>query len=109
MIIPFALAAAAVCTPTTPSQLHKLVANADATELVFFASWCGDCRSHLTKPHHGATLLVAAFDEKPLAEKTLDALKVATRCVFDVGIAEHYGVKFVPQSIKITKTGQKLP
>lgn len=90
------------CPPTDVKALQQLIATHKPKKLMFFSSWCSDCLSHLKSSEAEGVILVAAFDKQQKAEKTLDKLKIRARvCVFDNGLARHYGIKTVPAEVQL--------
>lgn len=90
---------AADCPPMTMEEYRARYAAAPPPRLVFFSSWCGDCKEHLVAKHPPGTLFVATFDEKERAERAMAAFQPDGKCVLDSGIAKAFGVKVVPAEI----------
>ena len=95
------------CPPLDAEGLTKLTAGAERTDLVFFASWCGECAEHLRSLPPGA-VVVAAFDERGTAEAALGKLGIQAPCYTDAGVAERLGVKAVPAEVTVGPGGRKL-
>lgn len=92
--------------PLTSSNLRELASVRDETTLVFFASWCSDCKRSLLQPRPAGSVAIATFDEKDAAEAVIAALGVQLPCYLDDGVAADFGVKSVPATKVVDRTGR---
>lgn len=106
LLASLAFAVAASCPPLALAELSQHLRSQADTQIVFFASWCGDCRANLSKPYPDSTLFVAAFDEPDAAAQVIERFRPGAKCFTSRGIAEHYGVKSLPHSIMLAPDGQ---
>jgi len=93
------------CPPLNRTTLAKRLANGKPIRLVFFATWCSDCASHLqdaAEATSGEVLAIAVFDTQAKVEKTLGRLGLSVPCAMDDGLARTLGVKVVPAERVIT-------
>lgn len=102
------LAMAASCPPLQLEQLGQHLRPKSETQIVFFASWCGDCRVSLSKSYPDGTLFVAAFDDPSAAAQVIARFRPGATCFTSDGIAEHYGVKALPHSIILAPNGEAV-
>ena len=85
---------AVTCPPITFEGLKERFAGR-SVHLIFFASWCASCQSHLAEYPKNA-VFIATFDEQRRAEAVINHFGVDAPCFTDVDIASHYGIKAVP-------------
>jgi hypothetical protein len=91
------------CPPLNRDGLAQILAKRPVRKLIFFASWCGECRSHLLTSDPSADILIAAFDEQSTAEQVVSRLKIKTPCYSDQGLTAHFHVRSVPFEIHTPK------
>lgn len=103
-----ALAAAILCATLGPANVQAALGGRPKTEVVFFASWCAECREHLEKAKAPNAIVVATFDEKDAAEKVVAKLGVKAPCFVDDGLAKELGVKSVPATLVLDAQGKKV-
>ena len=89
------------CPSASLETLKTQFAGKGETEIIFFATWCSECASHIKAPHGPDTILVSTFDEKGRAEKVLKSLGVRTPCYTDDGLSEALGVREVPAKRRV--------
>lgn len=89
------------CPSASLETLKTQLAGKGETEIIFFATWCSECASHIKAPHGPGTILVSTFDEKGRAEKVLKSLGVTTPCYTDDGLSEALGVREVPAKRRV--------
>jgi len=89
------------CPAASMASLKAELAGKGERELIFFATWCSECASHIKKPHGSETILVSTFDEKGRAEAVLKRLGIETPCFTDDGIAQSLGVREVPAQRRV--------
>lgn len=106
MSILIAMALATTCPVVTPKDLPQYLRRTGDTKIVFFASWCADCRDSLAVSHPDGTLFISAFDEKAAAEKVINRFRPSAACFTGDGIAEHYRIKYLPAVITVGPDGQ---
>ncbi len=95
--------ATAACPPLSRDGLAQLLAKRPIRKLVFFASWCGECRSHIVAADPKTDVLIAAFDEQKAAERVLARLELNVTCFTDQGLTSAFGVRSVPYEILAPK------
>lgn len=91
--------AAQLCPLLNQEGLAKLARERGPLKLVFFASWCGECLTHLRQAQDKNTLLIAAFDEKKAAERVIAKLAPRSECYLDDGLAAAFKVDGVPATV----------
>lgn len=91
--------AAQSCPTLNQVGLAKLARERGPLKLVFFASWCGECLTHLRQAQDKNTLLIAAFDEKKAAERVIAKLAPRSECYFDDGLAAAFKIDGVPATV----------
>lgn len=83
----------------------------EVREIKFFASWCQECKSHLStlskSGNHTSTILVALWDKKKNAESVLSYFGLKSACYIDENqlIAKYFKVKKVPFSVNLPNKG----
>ncbi|MDQ3231837.1 MAG: hypothetical protein M3Q07_08460 [Pseudobdellovibrionaceae bacterium] len=89
------------CRPVNITEFREATQKSP-NRVVFFASWCSSCASHITADRIQDTIFVASADTKPKADKVLqvylkDRASAAT-CFFDKdeSIAQAFGVRNLP-------------
>jgi thiol-disulfide isomerase/thioredoxin len=100
-----AMALAAACPTLAPAQLKDHLRPEGDTKLVFFASWCSDCRESLGKEQPPGTLFIAAFDEREAAEKVIARFRPDATCFTSDAIAEQFRVKSLPAVVTVGPDG----
>ena len=95
------LGLAAVCENATFDELKSKLKGKGELNLVFFASWCISCKPHLQAQHDSNVVFIAAFDEKPRAEKVLSSFGLTNPCFIGDDITNSLGIRGVPASKKI--------
>lgn len=99
----------AECEPIKAEEFSRFVSDKKPEEIVFFASWCGGCVSHLKTASVEKSVLVVAFDEKKSAEKAMRSIfkKGGPKCFFDAdgSIVKAYGVVGLPYTKKLIPSG----
>ncbi|MEN9836088.1 MAG: hypothetical protein RL011_2281 [Pseudomonadota bacterium] len=88
-----------LCPKLGQAGLAKLARERGPLKLVFFASWCGECLSHLRNAQGKNTLLIATFDEKLAAERVIAKLAPKSECYLDDGLASFFKVEAVPATV----------
>jgi len=81
------------------AKLASLKSQSKKLNLVFFSTWCLDCKENLGKiaAHPSDDVLaIAVFDTQAKVEKTLRKLNYSISCAMDDGLAKTLGVKTVP-------------
>ncbi len=89
-----------LCKPIDYLGFKSYVEAENPLEIIFFGSWCPDCKSSL-KRASGRSLLVATFDSKQAAEEALVYLKKTDiKCFFDEGaVAKKLQINELPFSL----------
>lgn len=73
---------------------------ATKNRLVFFASWCGSCLTHLHEARsQPKTGLVLVFDEAPRGNQVLTSLGLSNDCVVSPDLVRRYGVSALPKAV----------
>lgn len=72
----------AECAPMNLSELKKSGLLKKGTPLVFFASWCFDCKKGLEEAKKDS-LAIALFDDKERAEKVYALTQSKATCIYD--------------------------
>jgi thiol-disulfide isomerase/thioredoxin len=109
---PRILAASKVeCSPITLPDLRTTAKKLNISKLVFFASWCPACKTHLedfrTSGEYKDIIFIAAFDERSRAEEAINYLKLTNaHCFFDEKklISKGLNVEGVPQTVILPST-----
>ncbi len=84
------------CPKINFQDLVSLMQKNPASEALFFATWCSDCKAHmLDKPNR---IFITTFDEQKNAEKVFEKLGLKSLCFTDDGIAEKLKIKSIPAS-----------
>ena len=86
------------CEITTPEALKSYVHKSGTKRIIFFASWCADCKNSIQTASHD-TVLVGVFDTKERIDRVYRSLKKPnTKCFLDLDdrIARRYEVKGLP-------------
>ena len=101
-----ALFASPHCPSADVKALDHAVKKYTPKKIIFFASWCKNCKEHLTKENLSSSIFVAAFDEKDRAEKVMNAFFKDTDhvvCLWDADqtIVKKYKVKGLPFEVDI--------
>lgn len=105
---PLLVAALAVACPELASaDLQQHLRQDGDTKIVFFASWCSDCRENLGKEQPPGTLFVAAFDERAAAEKVMTRFRPGATCFTSDALAERFGVKSLPSVVTVGPDGAR--
>lgn len=94
----------AICPKINPEDFQKALADHDAEEVVFFASWCIACKDHIQRAGD-KTVFVAVFDDGEKAGKAFAAVGGKGSCYFDASgeIAKQYGVTGLPAKISVNE------
>ena len=100
------LALAASCPPLIPIDLSKHLRPNGDTKIIFFASWCADCRESLVKPQPEGSIFISAFDERSAAEQAIARFRPQAVCFTGEGIAERYGINYLPATVTVGPDGQ---
>lgn len=107
MTLLVAMALAAACPTLSPAQLKDHLRREGDTKIVFFASWCSDCRENLGQEQPPGTLFVAAFDEREAAEKVIARFRPSATCFTSDALAEQFGVKSLPAVVTVGPDGAR--
>jgi hypothetical protein len=103
--VDLAWADAKVCPKATMADMERELLEKGEFEIVFFASWCASCVENLkTKTTH-RRIFVASFDEVEAAAKVAAKFGFADACRFDSDIASHFGVKSLPATRWMKRSG----
>ncbi len=97
------------CKKVDDIEFNAILQNNKPLELVFFSSWCGDCKEHLEElaktqnTINKKVIIINTFDTIENGNKVLKKLKINLPCYFDKDrvIAKKYNIKSVPAHIKI--------
>lgn len=97
---------ALACEAMTNLQFQERLKQEQATQLVFFASWCASCKKHMKTDQLESSYFIASFDEQPAAQKAFSAFlgdAAMKRCIFDQdgSISAAYGVKSLPKVLSL--------
>jgi hypothetical protein len=94
--------AGVVCPLVDRTALRSRLSRGESVKIVFFSTWCSDCTAHLRglDGQQGA-IVVATFDTREKAEKTLSRMKLKLNCAMDDGLAKELGVKVVPAELTL--------
>lgn len=98
------------CSPMDAKQFNEHLNQKKNLDVIFFASWCSACKTHLSQPHSASSILVASFDEKGRAEEALSFLKIKDiPCIYDKenSIAKSLGVTNLPKQLSLTALSKK--
>lgn len=100
------LLAIPLCRPSDVKTLDDAVKKYTPKKIIFFASWCKNCKEHLTKANLSSSIFVAAFDERTRAEKVMNAFfkdNDEVICLWDAEqtIVKKYKVKGLPFEVDI--------
>ncbi len=105
------LPAKAECKKVEDTEFNSMLQHNKPLELVFFSSWCGDCKDHLENlaklqnKIKSKIIIINTFDRIENGNKALKELKIELPCYFDKDkvIANKFNVKSVPAHVKIEK------
>ena len=76
--------------------------------LVFFASWCGSCLTHLKESRgQPRTGLVLVFDDLPKGSRVLATLALDSDCVTSPDLVRRFGVTALPFATDLDKGSNK--
>lgn len=95
------------CESATGEQVKEWLTKNPRQEVVFFASWCASCKSHMEEAKAAETVVIAVFDEKASAVKAYDAIlsnkETRPACFFDKdgSVAKTFKVDGLPKRIKL--------
>ena len=79
-------------------RFSALVKNSSARKLVFFSSWCSDCKAHLLQAD-AQSIFIASFDTQERATATLQTFKLTQECYVDSQrLAKAIGINTVPKT-----------
>lgn len=98
------------CREGSLEELERYKNEEQRQQIVFFASWCGSCRKHITESDPKQTIYVIAYDEPKVAGSVLQALKPqADLCLTDPKglIREAFGVRSLPAKKLLSEQGTK--
>lgn len=95
------------CPPADVKTLDQAIKEYSPKKIIFFASWCKNCKEHLMKANISSSIFVAAFDEQSRAEKVMNTFfkdNDQVKCLWDVEktIVKKYNVKGLPFEIDIS-------
>ena len=100
----------AVCESFSKEDFDKLIKKEAPVTLVFFSSWCSDCKDELLeikkkKQDKINYILVNTFDSPGKGEKALNSLGINYFCIYDKDrmLAKKYKIDSVPIKIKIAE------
>ena len=101
-----ALLASPSCPPSDVKALDFAVKKYTPKKIIFFASWCKNCKDHLTNANLSSSIFVAAFDERTRAENVMNAFfkdNDTVICLWDAEqtIVKKYKVKGLPFEVDI--------
>ncbi|WGL60115.1 redoxin domain-containing protein [Pigmentibacter sp. JX0631] len=99
----------AQCKEFEEKNFDFLLNSESKIELIFFSSWCSDCKDDLLKLSKEQKILknkiviINTFDRIENANKALKALNVDFDCYFDKNrvLTKKYNIKTVPSHIYI--------
>jgi thiol-disulfide isomerase/thioredoxin len=96
----------ALCEPVDLNHFMKNIEGKKNIQLVFFSSWCSDCKEELLKIKDDLNenyILINTFDSLGKGDISLKSLKIDHKCIFDKDrlLAKKYKVKSVPKKILI--------
>ncbi|KAB8040510.1 hypothetical protein GCL60_00925 [Silvanigrella paludirubra] len=94
----------ALCEVVDLDSFIKSVHGKKNIQLIFFSSWCSDCKEELLKIKNDLNenyILINTFDSVGKGDIALKSLKINHKCIFDKDrlIAKKYNVKSVPKKI----------
>ena len=100
----------AECKEFQEKDFDLLLKKESKVELIFFSSWCSDCKDDLLKMEKeqkklkNKVVIINTFDRIESANKALKALKVDFDCYFDKSrvLTNKYKIKSVPKHIYIS-------
>lgn len=78
------------------AELRRHMQQTRTNRVLFFASWCGDCRAHVVAAGPQRTLLVGTFDAPGPLTAALQRVQPRAPCRLNGGVAEALGVTAVP-------------
>ena len=84
------------CPPLSSELLNELVKKSGSKRLVFFSTWCSECKDHVKRVPSAGTLFIAAFDKAERAEAALRKLGRTEPCYVDNGLTKKFGINVVP-------------
>lgn len=96
----------AACPSIGWSDLQRRFAGRDI-HLVFFASWCANCQSHLAS-YPKNTIFIATFDKRERAELVIKQFGITVPCFTDTDIARELNVRAVPAERDVRMPGGKI-
>lgn len=91
------LASAQTCKPMNDAEFLQIASLKEQTPLIFFSSWCFDCKRSLEQASIG-NIAIAVFDTPSKAQEAFDVTKSPAQCIFDRdgSIAKHFKIKSLP-------------
>lgn len=96
------------CESIDTKRLGTVLENKAFKSVYFFSSWCQSCREKLVSQDTGATVFIAAFDEKPAVEAALARINFTGNCFFSDGVAEKLQVAGIPTTFLADDIRRKL-
>lgn len=98
----------AECQTISSKAFEKLIHKKSPVFLVFFSSWCSDCKDELLglkkkERMEKNYILVNTFDSPGKGEKVLKNLGINYLCIYDKNreLAKKYRIDFVPKSLLV--------
>ncbi len=100
------------CPILKPEGLRDLLGKNESVRLVFFSSWCGSCREHLTaiRQDEKQTYFIGTFDSQERVTQAVQTLrKSLVRCYWDQEhkVAKFLGISEVPVELSLTQADLK--
>lgn len=100
----------ALCDIISSVDFEKLIHKKSPVTLIFFSSWCSDCKDELLefkkkKQMKENYILVNTFDSPGKGEKTLKSLEINDLCIYDKKneLAKKFHVDSIPKNFLIPK------
>ncbi len=98
----------ASCQTISGKAFEKLILKKSPVTLVFFSSWCSDCKDELLdlkkkKRRKEKYILINTFDSPGKGEKVLKNLEIDYLCIYDKKreLAKKYRIDSVPKSLLV--------
>ncbi len=95
----------AQCLALRFEELEALLQHEPATQIIFFASWCGSCKKHFEDKTPKKRIFIATFDKKTAAESVMTKFQIQDSCYLDDGIAKRLSIQSLPQ-VRLWENGQ---